>query len=102
MRGIDHPKENRESGLLDVAAVLNVVDGGSPIHAQTPHLIRFHDWARSVEPAVTDEREEEERGLTKFERPVALERVADTRDERWLCRVEALECIDGNGSGGIS
>jgi len=102
MRGIDHPEENRENGPLDVVTVLDNADDGSPIHAQTLHLIGLHDRMRSVKPPVANEREEEERGLTKLEGSVILERVADTGDERGLRRVEALECLDGNGSRGIS
>ena len=102
MGGIDHAEENRESGLLNVVRVLDTVDGGSPIHAQAPHLIRLHDRVRSVEPPVADERKEEEGRLTKLERLVILEDVADTADERRFCRVEALEGFDGDGTRGVS
>jgi len=72
VRGVDHPEENRESGLLNVIGLLDTVDGGGPIDTQAPHLIGLHDRMRSVEPSVGDEREEEESGLAKLERLVVL------------------------------
>jgi len=81
VRGIDHSEENRESSLFNVVGVLDAVDGGGPIDAQAPHLIGFHDRVGRVRPSVADEGEEEERGLTKLERLVVLEHVADAADE---------------------
>jgi len=98
---VHHSEENRESSLLDIVGVLDAVDGRSPVDAQAPHLIGFHDRMGRVEPSVTDEGEEEDGGLAKLERLVVLENVADTADERRLGRVEPLQGLDGDGSGGV-
>jgi len=101
VRRVDHSEKDRESSLLDIVGVLDAVDGGGPVDAQAPHLVGFHDRMGGVEPSVPDEGEEEERGLAKLERLVVLEHVADPADERRLGRVEPLQGLDGDGSGGV-
>ena len=96
--GVDHTKEDGESDLLDIIGVLDAVDGGSPIDAQAPHLIGFHDRMRGVEPPVTDEREEEESGLVKLERLVILKDVTDNTNERRLGGIKELQGINGDGT----
>ena len=83
-----HAQQNRKSGLLDVVSVLDTVDGGGPVHAQSLHLFELHDWIRSVEPPVSDERKEEESSLAKLEWLVVSIHVADTTDEGGFCRIE--------------
>ena len=101
MGRVDHSEEDRKSSLLNVVGVLDAVDGRSPIDAQAPHLIGFHDQVGGVEPSVPDEEEKEERGLAQLERLIVLEHVADTADERRLGRVEPLQSLDGDRSGGV-
>ena len=81
MGGVDHSEEDRKSGFLYVVRVLDVVNGGSPVRTQASHLIRFHNRMGSIEPLVTDEREEEESGLSKFKRLFVPVHVTDTANE---------------------
>ena len=68
MGRVDHSEEDRESHFLDIVRAFDAVDGGGPVRTQVLHLIRLHNRMGSIEPLVTDERQEEESGLSKVER----------------------------------
>ena len=55
-----------------------------------------------VESPVVNEGEEEKRSLVKLERPVVLEHVEDTIDERRFGRVEPLQGLNGDWSRHVS
>ena len=101
MSRVDHTEKNGESGLLDIVGVFDTIDGGGPVRAKCHDLIGLHDWIRSVEPPVADERKEEEGRFAKLERLVVLVNVADTADEGGFGGIEEFEGLDSGGAGGV-
>ena len=72
LRRVDHFEENGESGFLDIASMLNIVDVVHPIDTESPHLIGLHNRIIGVKPFIASIGEEEQNSLAKLERLVLL------------------------------